>query len=132
MEKEIAATVKLWSDQIRKGSQDMGEGAGNILANMVKRLSKHPTEEQISLFGEKLTELMTEEASDKSAGCYIWLGTDYGMCKELRQSIEYACIPEAFIPIKSDTYTHRGRVQFSFGYSAKKQDLIIESEQTNA
>lgn len=134
MTKEIEATVKLWSEHIVGGTQDMGEGFGNGLATMLKNIQKPLTTEQVKSFEHKLTELLTKKCLEywneekPDWGMYGRdLSVDYGMCVEIKQAIDFAGIDEAFVPIKSSTQTCPGYVYYAFGYSAKKQKLIINS-----
>ena len=135
MKAEIEATVKLWVDHIVGGTQDMGEGFCNGLATMLKNLQKPLTDEQVALFEQKLTELLTAKCleywneEDPDFGMYGRdLSVDYGMCLELQEATKFAGINEAFVPIKSSTQTCPGYVYYAFGYSAKKQKLLVTNQ----
>lgn len=134
MEAEIKATVKLWSDHIRNSDQDMGDGIGNALASIAKDYAPKITDKQIAIFENVLTENLRKRIlesdcwnhADPEFGSWCRsLETDYGFCREIEAAVQASGINRSHIPIKSYTLTCPGYIWHAFGYSAKKQKLII-------
>jgi len=135
MEKEIQATVKLWSDQIRSGAQDIGDGTGDAMASLAKMLAGPVTDEQIAIFEKALTVCLRakilvsgtwDPAQPERGAGMRGLFTDYHPDGALSTAARLAGINQLSIPIKSQTFTCPGFVIYAFGYSAKRQRLEIE------
>jgi|SRR5579859_1299558 len=141
MEAEIQATVKLWSAQIRGGSQDMGEDIGNLMADFGKLAAPSITDEQIHIFEtvlaaglkRKIVEDNNWNPDNPEFGSWCRsLVTDYGFDREITAAVDASGINRLHVPIKSYTLTCPGYVTHAFGYSARPQKLFVVAEKQKA
>ena len=123
MEKEIQATVKLWSDQIRYQSKNFKTLIGTV------------TDEQISLFEKTLTsclrfKILKSESWDadqpEKGATHRILSVDYQPDQELSTSLRMAGLSCLLLPLKSQTFTCPGVIIYSFGYSIDRERLEIK------
>jgi len=135
MDKEIAATVKIWSDaMIVRPSNDAGDVLINAFSSILRSRVASPSHGQISLFkillAQELRELIAITdcwyPGDPMRGSALrTLSVDYDPDRRLRAALDGAGINSSILPVKSMSQTSPGIVKYSFGYGADWREVII-------